>query len=153
MRTTRTLWVGVLWLAATSTGCATEDAALKREVADLRQEVGVLKAELDQLKRGQVVAEPRAIELPRAATAAPAASQATALAIALLKDGNILLNGQAVAREELQGKLAALAAEDPQASVVLSADQDVSHQRVVEVMDLVRAAGITRIGIATQSKP
>jgi biopolymer transport protein ExbB/TolQ len=51
---------------------------------------------------------------------------------------------------QLTERLRALREKKPEVVVVVSADGDVTHRRVVEAMDAARAAGISRMAIAVQ---
>lgn len=50
----------------------------------------------------------------------------------------------------LRARLAEAAKADPNTMVVIKADKDVGHGRVVAVMDLARGYGLTRLAIATE---
>jgi hypothetical protein len=47
-------------------------------------------------------------------------------------------------------RLRAMREQDPEVVVVVSADGDVTHRRVVEAMDAARTAGIVKLSIAVQ---
>jgi biopolymer transport protein ExbD len=130
----------------TAPGCATGDYAQAKDIEELRREIHALRAEVRQIKQAAVISEPRGIELPQAATKAPPEAN---LVIAVRKDGRILLAGETISKEKLQDELLKLAAKDPQARIVVQADDGVAHQRLVEVLDLAKSAGIQNLAIAT----
>jgi biopolymer transport protein ExbD len=132
-----------------ASGCATGDYAQSKDIEELRQEIAALRAEVKELKQATVFTEPRTIELPKAATAAP---PEVSLVISIVKDGRILLAGDVVTKEKLAEDLKKLAAKDPKSRVVVQADDEVAHKLVVEVMDLAKSAGIKNLAIATVEK-
>ncbi|HSM92886.1 MAG TPA: biopolymer transporter ExbD [Anaeromyxobacteraceae bacterium] len=92
------------------------------------------------------------VNLPRAGKGAPPA-QVQDLAVAILADGRTVLGGRAVDAEEL-GRAFEVARGRSAATVVLvQADEQVAHGRVVAVMDLARRHGLTRLAIATRAPP
>jgi biopolymer transport protein ExbD len=60
------------------------------------------------------------------------------------------LNGQVTSRTDLEAQLAALKARDPQTSVVVRPDRDLAIQKFIEVMDILKRAGIGRVGVMTR---
>ena len=66
--------------------------------------------------------------------------------------GSIYLDRQAVTWESLQGRLSQAASRDLNTLVIIKADKDVDHGRVVSVMDLARSSGLNRLAIATDPK-
>lgn len=65
-------------------------------------------------------------------------------------EGAIYVDDQPVTREGLDRRLQRTAERDPDTLVVIKADTGVEHGRVVSVMDLARARGLTRLAIATE---
>ena len=53
---------------------------------------------------------------------------------------------------ELWGKLVDIFRRRPNFMLVIKADRQVPHGRVVEVMDIAKQAGVQRLAIATQPK-
>jgi len=77
----------------------------------------------------------------------------TTLAIVMTKSGELYANGQPIVRDALRSLAVRLRQEaGARAQVVLAADKQSSHGQVVEVMDLVRQAGISRFAI-TVTRP
>lgn len=72
--------------------------------------------------------------------------------VTLMKDGWIYLDKALIQKDELFAALKRDASSNPDALVIINADEDVSHGKVVEVMDTVKLAGITRLAIATKPK-
>lgn len=68
------------------------------------------------------------------------------------KDESLYLNRDPVSEATLKERLTAVFRENNQTLVIIQADEAVPHGRVVEVMDLVRNTGLSRVAIATQPK-
>ncbi len=90
------------------------------------------------------------VDLPVAAIDV-AAAENDDLVVWVAADGRVAFGGTEVADAEWSGHFAAAAALD--ATVVLKADRDVPHGRVVELMDAAQAAGLSRFAIATEAPP
>ena len=73
------------------------------------------------------------------------------ITVGVTKAGDIVLDGKTVSPQALQDKLAALKRDKP-VEVVLAGDKDASLQALLKVMDSVRAAGITTVGIAARAE-
>jgi biopolymer transport protein ExbD len=67
-------------------------------------------------------------------------------------EGAAWLQGRRVAEEDLEGELQAALAAGGTERVVLEADEQVSHGRVVAAMDAARRAGATGLVVATRPR-
>lgn len=67
--------------------------------------------------------------------------------IEIAKDGRIALDGHILPKDTLLPKLKSIA--DDGRPVVVWADAEVINQKVITVLDLVRSAGITKVGLGT----
>ncbi len=67
-------------------------------------------------------------------------------------DGSLLLGDRPVDSTLLGRALEQAAREDPDRILLLRADREVSHGRVVSVMDMAREAGLRRISIVTKGR-
>jgi biopolymer transport protein ExbD len=85
------------------------------------------------------------VTLPQAANAE--ATETTSLGLTLTADGKLLLDGKSVASEALGGIVAAARKKDPEVVCLIAADRDVSHGRVVWLLDTVKAAGVTKFAL------
>lgn len=70
--------------------------------------------------------------------------------LSIEQDGKIFLDKDPVTLDQLAEILPGLTKASPNVSVYLRADRDVSYGLVVSVMDLVKRAGIDRLGIVTE---
>ncbi len=86
-----------------------------------------------------------AINLPQASAEKQAEKQ---LVVLIAKDGRIAVNGQPVAKEELAASVSGTG----KTTVSIQADKEASHGRVVEVMDEIHKAGVTKLAIAIEEK-
>ena len=64
--------------------------------------------------------------------------------------GAIYVDRQAVTWDQLTARLSGAAGRDRNTTVIIKADKEVGHGRVVAVMDLARAYGLTKLAIATE---
>lgn len=73
------------------------------------------------------------------------------VAITLMKDGTISIGDTVVDIEEIKPRVEQLA-DKADTPVILRADENVEHGKVIKVMDEIKSAGITKLSIATQEK-
>ncbi len=86
-----------------------------------------------------------ALDLPSSKT--PQALKDTQITIGVQKDGGTFIQGKPVKPEELSARLKAAKAKG-KVDVVIAGDKEVALQKLLQVMDLVRAEGISSVGIA-----
>ncbi len=91
-----------------------------------------------------------AVQLPQAARA-EVPSQLPVI-ISLDAAGRIALDAKFVSLEGAAAQLQAQTAANPQLAVILQADKATSHGQVVAVMDMLKAAGVKKLGIAAEKK-
>lgn len=89
------------------------------------------------------------VELPSAA-ASDAQVQSRDLVVALTRDGHTVVEGKSLSPDELSDRIRSLKDQDPRATVIVQADREVSHGRVVEVLDAAKSAGLKSVAIATR---
>ena len=88
--------------------------------------------------------------LPDSRTAQRASTERKPVVVTLLPDGGVAVDGKAVARTELAQRVAAARRADHAARFVVSADQGVRWQAVVDVMDALRGQGVESVTFATR---
>lgn len=88
------------------------------------------------------------VELPKASTGEP--SEPENFAVVITKDGKLYLDGDEVDMAALHFTLVERLKNTPDVQAVISADKEVMHGRVVEVVDLVRRTGCKRFAINVQ---
>lgn len=91
------------------------------------------------------------VELPASAQASqPQPSEPLVLSVG--PAGEVWLQDEPVAAADLPGRLAGLRGEDGERVVYLRGDKDVAYGRLMAVMEVVQAAGFTKVALATQPK-
>ncbi len=74
----------------------------------------------------------------------------TDLSVAILTDGRLMLSGGVVTEDELKKALDAAKEKNPNTLVIVQADEGVQHGKVVEVMELAKAAGLAQLAIGVR---
>jgi biopolymer transport protein ExbD len=72
------------------------------------------------------------------------------LVVVLTKDGFTLIDGKSVGIAEVEERIAALKNDAAAGAVVVQADSEVAHGRVVEVIDAAKRQKVKSVAIATQ---
>ena len=85
------------------------------------------------------------VQLPKAAQATSVSP--TTLAVTLTREGRMFLNGTPASPEVLRAAIQTAVAKDPKTQVIVAGDKNVSHGRVVWVLDLVKSLGVTSFAI------
>ena len=89
------------------------------------------------------------MEIPGSATTQQLKS--STITVGVSKTGESVIDGRTVTEAELKERLVALKKDKP-VDVVLAGDKEASLQTLLKVMDAVRGAGITSVGIAAQAQ-
>ncbi|MEQ3436778.1 MULTISPECIES: protein TolR [Stenotrophomonas] len=58
----------------------------------------------------------------------------------------------AVSAEELEGRLAGIAAQDKGVRVIVAADRTVAYEKVIAAMDVIKRAKVDKVGLATDAR-
>jgi len=96
-----------------------------------------------------IVSQSLKVELPKAASASEAVASVAAVTIA--KGAKIYFNQEPVDEPGLVKKLREAAAQNPDVSLIVSADKDVTHGQVVHAIDLAKLEGITKFAINVEA--
>jgi biopolymer transport protein ExbD/biopolymer transport protein TolR len=88
------------------------------------------------------------VELPRAAARPLNAN--TALVVSVKRDGRIFADDVQLSLGEFRGTFRTLAEQSGRSGVYLRADQGVPYGRVVEVLAIMRGAGVGNIGLVAE---
>lgn len=94
-------------------------------------------------------AEVLPVKLPMLTTGQPADAQRVA-AITLDRHGRLHLNLRPIEPAQLQVKLNAYAMEDPLPKIYVAAETDTPSGRLIELVEMIRAAGIDEVSIVGQ---
>lgn len=90
------------------------------------------------------------IDLPKSSTQVILTEKAE-LRVKVAEDGAVYLDDTPMTLPALRARLREAAKADPSTLVVIRADESVGHGRVVAVMDLARAQGLSNLAIATEA--
>jgi biopolymer transport protein ExbD len=94
------------------------------------------------------------VNLPQAASA-PAASAESA-SVTIDREGHTFVNKEAIALPALGPRVRALTDANPNLAVIINADAEAVHRHVVDVLDALRTAGVSKMAIAvnpTEARP
>lgn len=89
------------------------------------------------------------IDLPKAS--AEPVQAADSRSVTLDETGQLFLDTAPVEREVLKAEMQSLAVADPSLTVYVRADRTLAYGRVMEVMALLREAGILRVALVTEA--
>jgi biopolymer transport protein ExbD len=103
-------------------------------------------ATFNKAREGQVD-----VMLPKATSAAPPVERKS-LAVSLTKEGGLFLEETPVSLEQLRTRLQEEKGQGAEVTLVVRADREVQHGRVVEVMDMARNEGMSRLAIGAQAR-
>lgn len=70
-------------------------------------------------------------------------------AVTVKKDGSLYLEDNKIGMKQLVANAAAESKRDAAFSVIIRADGDANYKTVIELMDELKGAGVTRFGLAT----
>lgn len=94
------------------------------------------------------------VNLPETAAKKMAEPESLTVNVSNVEGGaRIYLDNERVTMEELEQRLKAIAARKPDTALILRADKVLSYDTVVQVIDRITDAGITKMGMATLAKP
>jgi len=88
------------------------------------------------------------VNLPKAASSQRDLRES--LNITVTREGDIFLNKEPITLQEISQRVQAGLVKDPELLAVINADDHTIHGTVVEIMDKVRLAGISRLAIAVK---
>ena len=90
------------------------------------------------------------INLPKASSGDE--SPPTPLNIAVGRDGTITLNGQASTLQDVTAFAAKMVAEKPETAAILQADKSVTLEKLTEIIDVVKSAGVKKVAFSIEKK-
>ena len=96
-----------------------------------------------------IVSQAMNVELPR--TAAPDVANVDPLTLTLYRDGEVRIDGRTIPEVSVPDELANAFRSRPDVPLVISAEVDVPHGRVLQFVDLARRSGGTRFAIKAES--
>ena len=72
------------------------------------------------------------------------------LVLTITRDRGVFLESQPITLDRLSKTLSGMVKRNPQAAVFLKADEAVAYGTVMKVMDVIKKAGIDRVGMVTE---
>ena len=91
------------------------------------------------------------VNLPKATSAAPPVERKS-LSVSLTKDGGLFLNDAPVSLEQLKTRMQEEKSQGTEVTLVVRADKEVQHGRVVEIIDIARNEGLNKLAIGAQAR-
>ena len=88
------------------------------------------------------------VNLPQSVTSNEAPDRP--IVIAIQKNGEMSLNGTAVATTSLESSLKAILVKNENRAVMIQADKDLALQQVVTIMDIAKRLQVAKLGISVQ---
>lgn len=93
------------------------------------------------------------VNLPAAAPKKMAEPESLTVSVKNSESGaRIYLENERVTLDELTQRLRAIAARNPDTALILRADKELTYDSVIQVIDQITDAGITKMGMATVAK-
>jgi biopolymer transport protein ExbD len=89
------------------------------------------------------------IVLPSSKAAADAVNPALVQTVSLSKDDVVALNSQPVSLDQLTSLLSDKHSAQPEIAVVVRSHRELPVQKLVDVLDAIRRAGVTKVGLVT----
>lgn len=92
------------------------------------------------------------IDLPKVGQKVISNAKDNKMTIVIDKSGEVYLEGEKISNESLQEKLEDNVKQKNLVQLILQADKDTAHGKVVEIMDLAKRSGVNSIVIAARWK-
>ncbi len=92
------------------------------------------------------------LKLPETVTREGSPETKKDMTIVVVSTGDLYIDAVKKTPEELQALLRGQAARDKESRVLLKGDRDVHYSQIMDVMDMVRQAGLTRVVLPTDPK-
>jgi biopolymer transport protein ExbD len=90
------------------------------------------------------------VNLPKSATGD--STKPSKLNISIAADGQVQLDGKKVSDADVMNAAKDEFSKNPDVQAIISADKDVSHGKVVSILDIVKSAGVKRFAISIDKK-
>jgi biopolymer transport protein ExbD len=97
-----------------------------------------------------IVSQSLKVQLPK--TASSDETVAKTYVVTVTKEGNYFYNDKPITRDGLQKEFRSAVATNKDVNLVLTADEDAHHGKVVGVIDLAKVEGITKFAINVEKK-
>lgn len=97
-----------------------------------------------------IVSQSMKVDLPKTSTSDGRLPSVAAITITV--DHELMLDKQPITQEELPERLAALAADDANVTLMVTADRQADHGDVIHVLDVARDKGITQFAVNVEKR-
>ncbi len=97
-----------------------------------------------------IVSQALKVELPKTASSDETVSKT--YTVTVTKEGNFFYNEKPITREGLQKEFRSAIAATKDVNLVITADENAHHGKVVSVIDLAKVEGITKFAINVEKK-
>ena len=91
------------------------------------------------------------LDLPRTSSEAHE-MKAETVTLSVTEAGKVHWNGEAIAPDDLEPRLKAAAAQQPQPEVHIRGDRQVAYEHVIDTMAAAQRAGILKLGFVTEPR-
>jgi len=88
------------------------------------------------------------LAIPRSDPSKAQAPPAEQIIVSVVRTGTLFLNREAISSQTLAARLESILRNRASRTVFFSADDEITYERALTVMDVIRSAGASRIGIA-----
>lgn len=89
------------------------------------------------------------VDLPKASNTESIASSDT-IAVSITPDGQVYMNGFPVTMADFERRVREIHASNPEIPVVVRGDTQTAYGRVMEVLDILKGVGVTKIGLPAE---
>jgi biopolymer transport protein ExbD len=135
------LMIAMLLFGMLPSGCASECPKCRAELAALRDEVARLREDISAVN-ALVSKPPEEIRQRRSTVVIGRSKETVEVQVHARK---IIIDGRAATLETLSSHAARIAEQRPQVAVAVRALDEVEYDRVVQVLDMLKRAGLQRI--------
>jgi biopolymer transport protein ExbD len=99
-----------------------------------------------------IVRETVEVDLPRAANSNDRTVQGPVM-VTMDRSGKVFVDGLEVTRDRLVERMRAAVASDKDARAIISADQSLDYGKVMDLIDVVKGAGVAKFALNIQKEP
>ena len=90
-------------------------------------------------------------DLPQGSKATKSLAERKVKAITINTEGKVFLDTSPVTLSELEARLAAMKAENPNLPIVVKGDRVSQYQGIMDLLNVIGQVGITQVGLATKA--
>lgn len=91
------------------------------------------------------------VKLPKAASG-DGQPQTQTLSFVIMRNGNVLMNGELVSQDEVTSQVKDALKENPDVQAIIGADEETQHKNVVTLIDWIKSAGLSKFAMQIEKK-